>query len=83
MEDQVVLRTPEDHQHQCQLLEGPLCDFFSTNFGVTRDSLVNSLDFFHVCSIGLPPDIMHDILEGYLPYTVKLMLNLSLARIPT
>ncbi len=50
-------------------------DFYSTNYGVTRDSLLNSLGFFHVCSDGLPPDIMHDILEGYLPYTVKLMLS--------
>lgn len=49
-------------------------EFYSTNYGVTRNSLLNSLDFFHVCSEGLPPDIMHDILEGYLPYTVKLML---------
>ena len=30
---------------------------------------------FHVCLFGLPPDIMHDILEGYLLYTMKLMLN--------
>ena len=52
-----------------------MCDFFSTNYGVTRNSLLNSLDFYHVCSSGLPPDIMHDIPEGYLPYTVKLMLN--------
>ena len=37
--------------------------------------LLMLLDFYHVCSSGLPPVIMHDILEGYLPYTVKLMLN--------
>ena len=40
---------------------------------------LNSLDFYHVCSSGLPPDIMYDILEGYLPYTVKLMLNIFIA----
>ena len=39
---------------------------------------LNSLDFYHVCSSGLPPDIMYDILEGYLPYTVKL-LNIFIA----
>ena len=29
----------------------------------------------HVCDMGLPPDIMHDILEGIVPYTTKLMLH--------
>jgi len=33
------------------------------NYGVTRDSILNTLNFFHVTS-GLPPDIMHDIFEG-------------------
>ena len=28
-----------------------------------------------MCNFGLPPDVMHDLLEGYVPYTMKLMLN--------
>ena len=28
-----------------------------------------------MCDEGLPPDIMHDILEGALPFTLKLMLR--------
>lgn len=30
---------------------------------------------FHVCSGGLLPDIMHDLLEGVLQYEVKLMIR--------
>ena len=28
-----------------------------------------------MCSYGLPPDLLHDLLEGYVPYTLKLMLS--------
>ena len=33
--------------------------------------------YFHVVD-GLPPDIMHDVLEGALPYEIKLMLGYNL-----
>lgn len=69
------MRTPSVHDHHCQLLEGPLGEFYSTNYGVTRDSMLNHLQYSHVCDEGLPPDVMHDVLEGYLPYKVKLMLS--------
>ena len=36
---------------------------------------LNELNFFHVSSGGLLPDIMHDILEGALAYESKLMLE--------
>jgi len=32
------------------------------------------LKYFNPCSGALVPDVMHDVLEGYLPYTLKLML---------
>ena len=47
----------------------------ATTYGLNRDSILNSLKFFHVTE-GLPPDIMHDILEGTLQYEVKEMLKL-------
>lgn len=47
----------------------------ATTYGLNRDSILNSLQYFHVTD-GLPPDIMHDILEGTLQYEVKEMLYL-------
>ena len=44
-------------------------------YGINRDSVLNELTYFHVCSGGLLPDIMHDILEGALQYEMKLMLQ--------
>ena len=49
--------------------------FDSTTYGINRCSPLNSLTYFHVCDYGLPPDVMHDLLEGYLPYCLKLMLS--------
>ena len=37
---------------------------------LSRDSVLNSLSYFHVCDNTMPPDFMHDVLEGYLPYTL-------------
>lgn len=41
--------------------------------GVKFDSPLNELPGFHVQE-GLPPDIMHDIFEGIVPYGIKLRL---------
>ena len=42
--------------------------------GIHHDSILNSSQFYHVTE-GLPPDIMHDILEGALQYEVKELLK--------
>lgn len=47
----------------------------ATTCDLNRDSILNSLQYFHVTD-GLPPDIMHDILDGALQYEVKEMLRL-------
>lgn len=46
----------------------------ATTYGVSQNSILNQLQYFHVTE-GLPPDIMHDILEGALQYEVKEMLT--------
>lgn len=51
-----------------------LASALATTYGLTRDSILNSLQFYHIID-GLPPDIMHDILEGALQYEVKEMLQ--------
>ena len=47
----------------------------SKEYGINSTSILNELNFFHVSSGGLLPDIMHDILEGALAYESKLMLE--------
>lgn len=39
----------------------------SLGLGVTKDSCLNRLNYYHVCS-GLPPCISHDLFEGIIPY---------------
>lgn len=46
----------------------------STTYGINNHSLLNKLEYFHVCNFGLPTHVMNDLLEGYVPYTMKLML---------
>lgn len=45
----------------------------STTYGIVRNSILNESRYYHVAD-GLPPDCMHDILEGVIPYKVKLLL---------
>ena len=67
-------RTRETHAHHVKDLDDPvLASILATTYGLNRDSILNSLQFFHVTE-GLPPDIMHDILEGALQYEMKEML---------
>ena len=43
--------------------------------GIKRNSIFNSLDFFHVCSPGLPPCIAHDLFEGVVATDVMLIIR--------
>ena len=45
-----------------------------TMYDVKLDSPLNKLQNFHVVS-GLPPDIMHDVLEGVLEYQLLLIIS--------
>lgn len=49
--------------------------FHSTTYGINCRTPLNQLTFYNICDYGLPPDIMHDLLEGYVPYKTKLMLK--------
>lgn len=49
--------------------------FHSTTYGINSRTPLNDLKFYNTCEYGLPPDIMHDLLEGYVPYKIKLMLK--------
>ena len=44
----------------------------ATYYGINMESILNSSTHLHVD--GLPPD-MHDVLEGALPYEIKVILG--------
>ena len=68
------MRTRETHAAHCLSLGGPLHDHYATTFGLHRDSILNTSAYFHVTD-GLIPDVMHDCLEGCLPYETKELLK--------
>ena len=49
-------------------------DHVGTTYGLTRDSILNTSRYFHVTE-GLPPDCMHDLLEGTIQYEIKELLK--------
>ena len=67
-------RSPETYDYHCLLLLGPLASEHSTTYGITGSSILNDISHFHVVT-QLPQDIMHVLLEGVVPYEVRLMLN--------
>lgn len=74
-ENQFTLRDSQSHKQHCQLLEGPSGQEYSKEYGINRESLLDSLSYFSTCTGSLLPDVMHDLLEGALQYEVKLMLR--------
>ena len=55
-------------------MKGPLAEADSVTYGINYESVLNQLEHFHVCNNQLPQDIMHVLLEGAIPYTMKAML---------
>ncbi|XP_035989246.1 uncharacterized protein LOC110368027 isoform X1 [Fundulus heteroclitus] len=70
-EDSFVLRTSEVHQcHLARIQQKP--DDKAT-YGVNSSSPFDTLRYFDVTK-SLPPDIMHDLLEGVIPLVMKLVI---------
>lgn len=70
-----VLRNPDNYDYHCSLLTGVLAETDSVTYGINYKSALNKLDDFHVCDCQLPQDLMHILLEGVIPYTIKAMLQ--------
>ena len=70
-----VLRTSESYDYHCSLMTGSLSEADSVTYGINYKSELNKLEDFHVCNNQLPQDVMHILLEGVIPYTVKAMLQ--------
>ena len=43
-------------------------------YGIAREPALNTLTHFNIID-GLVPDVMHDLLEGVVPYEVKCLLQ--------
>ena len=61
------LRSDDKHQHECDLVNGPLHDHYSKAYGVNSRSVLLDAPHYSLFSGGLPHDIMHDVLEGVAP----------------
>ena len=60
------MRTAEIHETQCNLVSTARDSaFHSTTYGINFNSPLNKLAYYHAVNYGLPPDPMHDLLEGY------------------
>lgn len=74
-EHMFVLRDISSHKRHCNLIANDASGEASKETGVNRDSILNSLSYYHVCNGSLIPDVMHDVLEGSLQYETKLLLQ--------
>lgn len=83
MESKFELRTIERHTKQCDGLEQSelgIWNELSKQYGINRKSVLENIPNISVVE-NLPHDIMHDLLEGAIPYELKNMLtyfNISL-----
>ena len=75
---QEQLRTPAQYDQHVEELESARTakdrDQKSTKFGVNKGCVLNKLSSYHVVE-GLPPDSLHDSLEGLLSRGVKNIIN--------
>lgn len=67
-EKEFVLRTKDAHVRHVQLVATD--STLSSIYGVVGKSCLSEVDSFDVTQ-GLPPDIMHDIFEGVIPFVMK------------
>lgn len=71
-EEKSVLRTAEVHAGHLASIKKDKTQI--KTYGVKGDSVFNSLKFFSVTQC-LPPDIMHDVLEGLCPINIRIVLQ--------
>ena len=78
-QESFILRNKEDHDMWCELINSASNAgeklHYSRVYGIHHKSILNDLKYFHVIE-GLPPDAMHDILEGIMPKQIAKLLHL-------
>ena len=73
-EKDFTVRDRVSHAQQCSSLDGPDRQRMSVEYGINRLSSLDSLSYFSVVG-GMPHDIMHALLEGVIPYELKLLIR--------
>uniref|UniRef100_A0A1X7T5K3 Uncharacterized protein n=1 Tax=Amphimedon queenslandica TaxID=400682 RepID=A0A1X7T5K3_AMPQE len=74
------MTTNEDMQNKVAALSSSATrPHIESTFGLCQDSVFHQSQYFHITD-GLVPDIMHDVLEGCLPYVMKEMMKLYIDR---
>lgn len=67
-EEDFIIRTREMHAQHINLIKTD--SNLSSVYGVNGESCLSSLKSFDVKK-GLPPDVMHDLFEGVIPFAMK------------
>lgn len=67
-----VLRTPDNYERHAKAVA--IDNSLSSVYGIKFMSPLNEIPEFHVAR-GLPPDVMHDLLEGVVPFELSLILR--------
>lgn len=68
------LRTVANYDNQMSNIENDETLNSLSEYGIKSRSCLYKIPHFHVLN-GLPPDLMHDVLEGVVPYEMKLVLK--------
>lgn len=68
------LRTVANYDNQMSNIENDETLNALSDYGIKSRSCLYKIPQFHVLN-GLPPDLMHDALEGIVPYEIKLVLK--------
>jgi hypothetical protein len=70
-DNQFIARDKIQHDQHCDGLSlESIKEHLERLYGITGTSILNELSHFHVIG-GLPPDVIHDILEGILPFVIS------------
>jgi len=65
------LRTPEQYNNAVNSIS----ETVASVEGILRQSVFNSLKYYHVCLPGLPPCLGHDLFEGVVQFDLSLILK--------
>lgn len=71
--DTYCARSPDNYQNVLDCLENEPDK--NNVHGVKFNSIFNELQYFHVCTPGLPPCLGHDLFEGVVQYDLALFIN--------
>jgi hypothetical protein len=71
-ESQTLIRTASSHDLQVKQIQNVPTD--KSIYGINEESVLSNLSSFHPIT-SLPPDIMHDILEGIMPKLTGCLLH--------